>query len=68
MAAYIHFCSKPKNRPPIGWTPEQTKADFLVKEQDPLVIVDYEGQPEEYGTRIGVKVNNVQLMGCIRCC
>lgn len=56
LAAYQHFCSKPKNRPPKGLSYAESEKEFNEKLQDPLAIVDYQGEWAGFTAQIGVKV------------
>lgn len=53
--AFVHWASKPKNKPPRGMTQEEARQEFrrLVSLEDS--IVDFDGPSEEFRQRIGVR-------------
>ena len=57
VAAYQAFCTKPKNRPPKGWSAGESEADFNLRLADPSAKVRYDmAQPKGYQTLLGVPV------------
>ena len=54
-AAFVHWASKPKNKPPQGMTQEEARQEFrrLVSLEDS--IVDFEGPTDEFRQQLGVR-------------